>query len=220
MTQQEGVLLVHGLWMHGAVMLLLHRHIARFGYSVARFSYPSVRFTLTQNADRLAAHCAKLDFRKLHLVGHSLGGLVILCMLERAVGLRVGRIVLAGTPYGGSYAARRLERLPGGRALLGHSVPEWLARTDRARAPTHEIGVIAGNVSAGLGRLVAPALPLPNDGVVAVDETRIPGMRDHIVIPINHSGMLLSAAVARQICEFLRHGAFARVREARLRPTP
>jgi hypothetical protein len=93
-------------------------------------------------------------------------------------------------------------------AHYSRSVPEWLARKDAWHGGSHEIGVIAGNVSAGLGRLVAPGLPRPNDGVVAVQETNVPGMRDHIVLPINHSGMLVSAAVARQACEFIRHGAF------------
>ena len=210
MTQQEMVVLVHGLWMHGVIMTLLHRRVARCGYRVARFSYASVRRTLTQNAHRLAAFCRTLECARLHFVGHSLGGLVILRMLEHAAEPRVGRIVLAGTPYGGSFAAHRLARFPGGAAMLGHSVPEWLAREGAWHAGSHEIGVIAGSVSAGLGRLVAPGLPRPNDGVVAVRETEVPGMRDHIVMPINHSGLLISAAVARQMCEFVRHGAFRR----------
>jgi hypothetical protein len=43
---------------------------------------------------------------------------------------------------------------------------------------------------------------------VSVSETRLPAMRDHIVLNVNHSGMLVSRAVARQICAFLREGAF------------
>jgi pimeloyl-ACP methyl ester carboxylesterase len=210
MTRKEGVVLVHGLWTHGLVMTVLDRRIVRSGYEASRFSYPSVRLTLTDNADRLADHCGGLPFGKLHFLGHSLGGLVILRMLERAPRLPVGRIVLAGTPYVTSFAAARLEQLPGGRAMLGRSVPEWLARASVRRGGNHEIGVIAGSLSAGLGRLVARGLPAPNDGVVTVEETRLPDMCDHIVLPINHSGMLVSAAVARQACAFFRNGAFSR----------
>ena len=210
MMRQEGVVLVHGLWMHGLVMTVLDRRIVRSGYAASSFSYPSVRLTLTGNADRLADYCSGLPFARLHFLGHSLGGLVILRALERAPRLPVGRIVLAGTPCAASFAAARLEQLPGGRALLGRSVPEWLARAGNPPPGQHEIGVIAGCVSAGLGRLIARGLPAPNDGVVTVEETRLTGMRDHVVLPINHSGMLVSGAVAREACEFFRNGAFRR----------
>jgi hypothetical protein len=57
--------------------------------------------------------------------------------------------------------------------------------------------------------MVAPDLPRPSDGVVSVSETDVPGMVDRIVLHVSHSGMLVSSAVARQICAFLRDGAFA-----------
>jgi hypothetical protein len=71
-----------------------------------------------------------------------------------------------------------------------------------------EIAVISGSLPLGIGRVVAPDLPAPSDGVVSVSETRLTSMRDHIVLNVNHSGMLVSRAVARQICAFLREGAF------------
>ena len=76
-----------------------------------------------------------------------------------------------------------------------------------------EIGVIAGSLPLGIGRFVAPDLPAPSDGVVSVAETRLPAMRDHIVLNVSHSGMLISRAVARQICVFLHDGAFEHRRD-------
>ena len=70
-----------------------------------------------------------------------------------------------------------------------------------------EVGVIAGNVPFGLGPLVA-RLPKPHDGVVLVDETRVPGAKDFIVLRINHTGTLFSPAVGRAACAFLRNGTF------------
>ena len=213
MSAQDVVILVHGLWVHGVVMTPLRRRIARNGYRAVSYSYPSVRLNLTENAERLEQFCRSLDAAKLHFVGHSLGGLVVLRMLERAPDLRAARIVLAGVPFSDSFAAQRLARLPGGRTALGRSIPEWLAgeKTGWRRC---DIGVLAGSIPIGLGRLVAPDLPKPNDGAVCVAETRLPAMRDHIVLSVNHTGMLLSAAVARQICAFLRSGAFVKEREA------
>jgi hypothetical protein len=124
---------------------------------------------------------------------------------------RIARALLLAPPYGGSFAARSMARSAPGRVLLGRSIPDWLAAPSRPgmNAGT-EVGVIAGDRRFGLGCLVAPSMPRPNDGVVTVEETRVPGMRDHIVLPVSHSAMLLSSKVAGQACEFLSRGAFAR----------
>ncbi len=212
--KQETVILVHGLWMHGAVMALMRRRIARCGYRAASYSYPSMRLTLAENAARLAQFCRDIchdgSVSRLHFVGHSLGGPVILRMLERATDLEIGRIVLAGPPFVDSFAARRFARLPGGRKALGRSLPEWLESARPSSLERYEIGVIAGDVSVGLGTLIVPELPRPSDSVVSVAETRVPGARDHIMLGVSHATMLISAAVARQICAFLKHGAFER----------
>jgi pimeloyl-ACP methyl ester carboxylesterase len=214
MSKQETVVVVHGLWMHGVVMALMRRRIERCGYRALSYSYPSMALTLTENAARLAQFCRNICLdggaSRLHFVGHSLGGPVILRMLERAADLDIGRIVLVGPPILGSFAAERFARLPGGRKALGHSIPEWLESAPPSGPGRYEIGVIAGDAHIGLGTLIVPALPRPNDSVVSVAETRLPGASDHIVLNVSHTAMLVSAAVARQICEFLEHGAFKR----------
>ena len=215
MSEQETVVVVvHGLWMHGAVMTLVRRRIARCGYRALSYSYPSVKLTLTENAARLAQFCRNIchdeGASRFQCVGHSLGGPVILRMLEGATDLNIGRIVLAGPPILGSFAAERFARLPGGRRALGRSIPEWLESARPTGLGRYDIGVIAGDANIGLGTLIVPTLPRPNDSVVSVAETRLPEARDHIVLNVSHTAMLVSAAVARQICEFLRRGAFKR----------
>jgi len=209
----EAVILVHGLWVHGITMELMRRRVARCGYRALAYSYPSMRLTLAENAERLACFCRDIAAPRLHFVGHSLGGLIILRMLERTPGLPPGRVVLAGAPVAGSLAARRLARLPGGRAALGRSAPEWHESAHPVSDTGRAIGVIAGSWPFGIGRVILPNLPAPSDGVVSVSETRLPAMRDHIVLNVSHSGMLVSRAVARQICVFLHEGTFARAGE-------
>ena len=208
MAERETFILVHGLWTHGVVMWLMARRIARCGYRTACWSYPSMRRSLTENAESLALHCTKLAVPRVHFVGHSMGGLVMLRMLELQTEFAVGRVVLTGTPYGGSYAARRFARMPGGRALLGCCLPEWLGRDRPYPLHPFDIGVIAGRVGIGLGRIVAPDMTWPNDGVVAVAETEIAEARDHIVLDVNHTGMLFSRQVVQQACAFIRGGRF------------
>jgi hypothetical protein len=50
----------------------------------------------------------------------------------------------------------------------------------------------------------------PSDGTVLVEETRLHGATDHVVMRVSHSGMLFSASVAKQAGVFLRTGRFER----------
>jgi len=83
---------------------------------------------------------------------------------------------------------------------LKQGLPEY---TDRC-----EVGSIAGSRSFGAGRLLG-GLPDPNDGVVTVEETKIPGLHDQMIINVSHSGMLISVSVAKQVCMFLQNGNFS-----------
>jgi len=194
--------------MHGVAMEYHRRYLVRSGFATLSYSYPSVRLSLAENAEDLVQFARDLAAPHIDWVGHSLGGIVILCALARAPYLQSGRVVLAGTPYCGSRAAETLERQVFGALLLGRSVREWLATPKPMDFGACEIGVIAGSVGFGLGRVVAPDLSQPNDGTVTVEETIIPDARDNIVLPITHTGMLASRAVARQIVAFLRNGHF------------
>ena len=80
--------------------------------------------------------------------------------------------------------------------------------TTVAIARVVEIGVIAGDVPVGLGQVVAK-LSGPNDGVVQVNETHVPGERAFRVLRVSHTGMLVSAQVAKLTAAFLRNGRFA-----------
>ena len=204
------VVLVHGLWVHGILMELQRRYLQRLGLEAISFSYPSVRLTLAENAGRLARFARLLAAPRIHWVGHSLGGLVILRLLEQEPDLPPGRVVLQGVPYRDSYAGRVLARNALGARALGRSMREWLESGKPAQFPGREIGVIAGSVSIGLGRMVARGLPQPNDGAVTVAETELEAACDRIVLPVSHTGMLLSRRVACQTGAFLRDGRFDR----------
>jgi pimeloyl-ACP methyl ester carboxylesterase len=194
--------------MHGLVMELQRLYLSQSGFDAQCYSYHSVGPTLTDNAQQLAAYAREQNAAEIHWVGHSLGGLVILRMLECTPDLPPGRIVLMGTPFQGSYSARQLASHHFGQIALGQSLAEWFAREKPSIVPGREMGVIAGTSQFGLGMLVAPELPEPNDGVVAVAETVIPGERDRVILPVSHSGMLVSRAVAMQAAAFLRDGKF------------
>jgi pimeloyl-ACP methyl ester carboxylesterase len=190
----------------------LRLRLSRRGYAAHAFAYPSMAQSLDEHARRLAARIGELPQPVIHLVGHSLGGLVILRCLRNHGERRIGRIVLIGTPVRACMAGRRLEQLAAGKRLLGASREIWRSLPEPFR-PRCELGVIAGSRPWGLGRMLM-RLPGTNDGVVRLEETETAGMRDRVVLPLSHSGMLVSARVASEVAAFLERGAFRRASRA------
>ena len=206
---RESVLLIHGLWLNGLAMLYLNHALERQGYAPDTFDYHSMRGTLAEHVAALAERVRHTPGDVVHLVAHSLGGIVALSYLGGTHDARVRRAVLLGSPVRGSEAARTLARWPAGDWLLGRSIDIWLSEF-RARLDTGaSVGAIAGSTPFGLGS-VFMHLPGPSDGVVMVEETRLEGLADHIVLPLSHSGMLVSDELAQQVACFLREGRFAR----------
>jgi len=206
------IVYVHGLWLTGREGGWLRRRLAQdLAAETLAFSYPSVSANVTANAQALMEFLAGIRADILHLVGHSLGGLVILKLFEDAAAARLpaGRVVLLGTPLRGSRVAESLARLPFGKKIMGRSVGEELL-VPRARRwnRSRDLGVIAGDLGIGLGRLVGTH-GAPSDGTILVEETQLDGAADRVVLRVSHSGMLFSAAVARAAGAFLSTGRFA-----------
>jgi len=196
--------------MIGSVMGVLRRLLEPRGFRVATFGYASIRQGLDANAAMLAEFVARVPGDTVHLLGHSLGCVVIRALLERCALDRPGRIVCLGPPFRGSVTAERVARLPGGSHVLGRSMRDLIARGGFTTAPPgREIGIIAGRMSLGMGRLLG-SFAGPNDGMVTVAETRLDGAADHIVLPVAHTSLLWSREVARQSEHFLRTGQFDR----------
>ena len=276
-SRPQTVVLLHGLWFSGYILFVLARRLRRQGFTVHAFSYPSVRADLGTNAERLADFLDTLDADTVHLVGHSLGGILIRALFHHHPRQKPGRIVTLGTPHGGSRVARHLSRhafwcwamgkgvaqlldadtvhlvghsfggiliralfhyspprqagrivtlgTPHGgsrvarhlsrhalwRRLMGSGVAQLLAGTPQEwSSPPRDIGVICGTRSFGLGRLLYSGLPRPNDGLLTVKESAFPAAREHLALPVSHTGMLFSREVADQVESFLVSGGFLR----------
>ncbi len=205
------VVFVHGLWVNGREGFILRRRLARDLDAEERaFSYRSVTASLDDNAAALGGFLASLHADALHIVGHSLGGVVTLKLFENPPALPPGRIVLLGAPINGSRAARNFARVPFGEKILGRSMRQaGLPANPRRWNGARDLGIIAGARPVGAGRLVA-AFEGPSDGTVSVAETHLPGATDQLVLPVNHTGLVFSGLVARQTAAFLREGRFAR----------
>src|SRR5438105_228706 len=100
-TERPVVVLVHGLWMQGWCMGLLAWRLRRAGFATRSFSYRSIGAGLHDNAVRLHDYLATVSAPTVHLVGHSLGCIVIRALFHYFPRQRPGRIVLLAPPNQG-----------------------------------------------------------------------------------------------------------------------
>ena len=204
------IVLLHGIWNARAWVGPLAWRLRAQGFMVDTFGYPSVFGGPEVAVPQLVEHLRGRG--PVALVGHSLGGLIALEALRRAPELPVRRVVCLGSPLHGSLVARNLGRhratawvLGRSRALLQGGCPPWQGQA--------RVGVVAGTVARGAGRLLA-RFDGPSDGTVAVAETRLPGLADHCVVAASHTGLVFSREAADQAAAFLRDGRFAPVAAA------
>lgn len=203
----EPVILLHGVWMRSPALLILSSRLRGRGFAPIRFDYASLFRMPSKSMEKLAMKLYAFGNGPVHLVGHSLGGLMAIETLSRYQKLPPGRVVCLGSPLAGSGTARVLHEKNLG-FMTGRSGP--LLRGGLVQVPDdREVGMIAGAKGRGLGQIVRKFDGL-HDGTVAVWETRIPGLREHMVIPTSHTGLVFSKEVAEHTANFLENGCFER----------
>lgn len=216
---KEAVILLHGIGHSRLNMAGIARVSRREGFAVQNISYPSLRMNISGLACYLGEKLEGSSFwasaDKVHFIAHSMGGLVAqkyLTSLPEEYRPKIGRLVMLGTPNGGSEVADYMTCFPPYRWIYG---PAGMELTTEARAmalptPYYDTGVIAGTSNRMFfiaNRLVDWKSPV-HDGRVTVESTKTPSMKDHIAIPVSHSLMAWSRAVQDQTIYFLRNGAF------------
>ena len=148
----------------------------------------------------------------VHFVCHSMGGLLARTYLARHRPPRLGRVVMLGTPNGGSEIADRLQNFSAYRAFFGPAGQQLVTRRDAATsallpAIDYPTGIIAGNRS--IYPITSMGLPRPHDGRVSVANSRLDGMADHIVIRTSHPWLVRNREAIAQTIMFLRNRKFS-----------
>ncbi len=213
MTDEENSLtiLVHGYFKGGRDMAPLARLLENLGRRIAVADLPATFGSLDRcraGLERFLDSAAK-DAETIHLVGHSFGGLVIRAYLAANKAERVGRCVFIGTPNRGArladiglrffpFAYRVLKPLD---SLVTYAPPIPQPR----RNPPPETGIIAGNRN----RLISGMfLSRASDGRVEVEETRLDGMTDFVMLPYIHTRIHKRPETAVLVDRFLSTGRF------------
>ena len=212
---EDGVVLLHGILRTPLSMVGFARFFKKRGFCVLNLGYPSRKHDLAGLVNGI--HDPIQRFRKtfsgkIYFVGYSMGGLLVRAYLNR-YGIRgLGRVVLIGTPNGGSEVADYLQNRFLYQWVFGPAGQQLI--TDQ-RGFQHlfsplkaEVGIIAGNKSMPpFGFTMAGR---ENDGTVSVANTHLVGEKDHLTLPYPHEGLLTSRSVREQTLSFLRNGYFAK----------
>ncbi|WP_375748628.1 esterase/lipase family protein [Vibrio sp. HN007] len=198
------IVILHGLYMHGVVMLPLSKKLQTLGYETQIISYN----TLSINEDILFQDIDDaLEDSENVLLGHSLGGIMIKRYLasRKPSVEKISHAIVLASPIKGASIAEKIQGLGLG-AMLGNSVDHGLELHEDKWDFPQLLGCITGNVSAG----IRPIL-IGNDscdGTVTVDETKIEGMADHIETKNSHTSILFSSRALKQIDYFIKNGHF------------
>jgi pimeloyl-ACP methyl ester carboxylesterase len=201
--------LVHGLWMQGPLMRVMGKMLESRGFRTKAISYNFLSRTPIENAQHLYDEIGLLGAKKINLVGHSLGGIVILHLLHRFSDLQIDKVVLIGSPVKGSSVAKRVHDVPLLRPLLGRSVEGGLLGGAPVFALNRPLGIITGNGKLGLSALLYPSGE-ESDGVVRECETILENATDRISLPLSHSAMIFSRQCTEYVAQFLSTGRFRR----------
>jgi len=198
--EQDAVVLVHGLAALPFVMRPLADSLRDDFGKVVNWGYPSLWSRIERHGSELAELLRKLDREerqgRIHVIGHSMGGIIARLALAEYLPRRIGRFIMLAPPNRGSHVARRLA------PVLGRICPplNQLADHDSSFVCTlpqpsvPELGIIAAQ----------------GDFMVWEPSTRLGCERDHIVLPGLHSTVLWHAETAVQVRYFLKHGKFRR----------
>ncbi len=210
------VVLLHGLARTAASMDVMQQALADAGFETANIDYPSRHHTVEELAamavpDGVAACRAKQGVERIHFVTHSLGGILLRQFLAGNELEELGRVVMLAPPNQGSNAVDELDHLPGFDWLNGpagrqlgkgeNSVPLRLGPAD------FEVGIIAG--SRTIDPVTSAVLDNPDDGRVSVEDTRLEGMRDFVVVEHSHAFIMRMSRPVELTIRFLTSGSFA-----------
>jgi len=199
-AKRDVVVLVHGLLATTVVMRSLAHSLSGVFSGVVNWGYQTLWSPLERHGNKLADLLRQLDgdeaHDQIHLVTHSMGGIIGRLALVEYTPSRFGRFVMIAPPNRGSHVAARLA------PYLGRICPPLLQLTDHTESfvcslpppPVSELGIIAAQ----------------GDFLVLEPNTRLGCESDHIILPGLHSSLLWRRETAEQVRHFLEHGSFHR----------
>jgi pimeloyl-ACP methyl ester carboxylesterase len=210
----ETVILLHGLARTSASMARMEAALRQKGYRVVNVNYPSREHTIQRlnvfvipNAVKTAG---RANPKKIHFITHSMGGILVRYYLAKNKIEQLGRVVMLSPPNQGSEVIDKLRGFPGFETLNGPAGVQL--GTDEKSIPAglgpvrFETGIITGNKSINV--LLSLLIPGNDDGKVSIENAKVKGMTDFLVLPHTHPFIMQCDDTIAQSIHFLQNGSF------------
>lgn len=228
--RNDCVILLHGFARTKSVMNKIQNALSDNGFSVINWSYNSITKNISAIAEDLndMLKAKAEEFSQFSFVTHSLGGIVLRRLLKKYPGHKIRKVVMIAPPNQGASLARIANGLltlinciplkpvkiiaKGALLLTPPVLTELMDRdylTKKCAVPKCKFIIISGKksdrktVTFSFLRNICLG-DVPNDGTVTIEETKLPGCEEHLVVNESHTSILSSKIVIKKIVEYLK----------------
>lgn len=211
------VVFLHGMARSSSSFNKMEAVYKSLGYNTLNFDYSSTDYSidyLVENEVRpFLEKNLVYESRKVFIVTHSLGGIVIRYYLKKYEIPNLDSVVMLAPPNKGSYVTEKLKWIPLYETINGPAGMELGTETDsstplRIGPVNYPAGIIAGDRS--LNIFLSLLIDGPNDGKVSIEQTKVEGMTDHIVVHRTHPMIMRADEVIFQTAYFFQNHHFKR----------
>lgn len=216
--KKDTVVIIHGIGQYAWNMAGVEFSLKKQGYKTLNISYPSLKKNIDSLSDVIHDELKRKGVwesasPKIHFTTHSMGGLVLKAYLnkyKKEIPLKkLGQVVMLAPPHGGSDIADLLLNFLPYKWIYGPAGQELTtkAQIQNQAKIYYNLGIIAGNKEWPY-IIAAHILPNESDGRVALEKTKIMGMKDHITLSATHSFIAWKPSIHKQIIYFIKNMKF------------
>lgn len=211
---KDHVVLLHGLLRSSDSMGKMEKALSAAGYKVSNIDYPSRKYPIEELAKKVRREIIEVsdDEDTLHFVTHSLGGILVRHIQKHEPLDNIGKVVMLAPPNQGSEVVDKLGKWRLFRWINGPAGSQLGTDEEgfvKSLGPVDfELGILTGDRS--MNFILSLMIPGKDDGKVSVDNAKVEGMDDFMVVHTCHPYIMKNKTSIYQTVHFLHSGKFDR----------